>query len=78
MAMCAQIGLAQIERRLRATTEVVVEDSPVLHLDGDDDLAAHCNDCDLYSPVNQKALQIGGPFIISIRTCSACPATSHA
>lgn len=31
-----------------ATTEVVVEDFPVLHLDGDDDLAAHCNDCNLY------------------------------
>lgn len=35
---------------LRATAEVTVEDFPVLHLDGDDDLAAHCNDCSLYRP----------------------------
>lgn len=35
---------------LRITSEVQLEDFPVLHLDGDDDLAAHCNNCDLYRP----------------------------
>lgn len=35
---------------LRATAEVQAEDFPTLHLDGDDDLAAHCNDCGLYRP----------------------------
>lgn len=35
---------------LRATAEVQTEDFPVLNLDGDDDLAAHCNNCDLYRP----------------------------
>ena len=34
---------------LRATAEAQVEDFPVLHLDGDDDLA-HCNGCDICSP----------------------------
>lgn len=32
MGILTQIGLAQIERRLRATTEVVVEDFPALQL----------------------------------------------
>ena len=35
---------------LRATAEVQVEDFPVLHLDDDDDLVPHCNNCDLYRP----------------------------
>lgn len=48
---------------LRNTSEVQVKDFPVLHLDGDDDLAARCNNCDLYRPFNQKALQIGGPLL---------------
>lgn len=32
---------------LRESTEVSVEDFPVLHLD---DLTPHCNDCNLYAP----------------------------
>lgn len=35
---------------LRAIAEVQVEDFPVLNLDGNDDLEAHCNNCDLYRP----------------------------
>lgn len=35
---------------LRATAEVQVEDFSVLQFDGDDDLVAHCNNCDLYRP----------------------------
>ena len=35
---------------LRATAEVQAEDFPGLCLDDDDDLAAHCNNCDLYRP----------------------------
>lgn len=62
---------------LRVTAEVQAEDFPVLHLDGDDDLAAHCKTVTYTAHANQKALQIGGPFIISTRTCSACLATSH-
>jgi hypothetical protein len=35
---------------LRATAEVQAEDFPGPHLDDDDDLAAHCNNGDLYRP----------------------------
>lgn len=35
---------------LRGIADVTVENFQVLHLDADDDLKAHCNDCDLYRP----------------------------
>lgn len=39
-----------LARVLRDIAEVQVENFPVLHLDDDDDEAAHCNNCDLYRP----------------------------
>ena len=35
---------------LRVTADVDVENFSVLHLDADNDLMAHCNDCEFYRP----------------------------
>ena len=47
---CVALACVALACVLRVTAEVQVEDFPVLHLDDDDDLAAHCNNCDLYRP----------------------------